>query len=250
MAGHSHWANISRKKSLVDQKRAKVWTKLSRAIIVAARLGGPDPDANFRLRKAVLDARAVSMPADNIDRAIKKGAGGGEGGNVDELTYEGYGPAGVAVMLDIMTDNRNRTASEVRKIFDIHGGKLGESGCVGWMFQRKGVFIVPANSLDADRLMEIALEAGAEDVSQEDDNFEVVCAPDAFTEVSDALEAAKVEILDKQVTRISENYADVGVEDAKRIMKLMDALDDQDDVQAVTSNMNLTPALLAEIEKA
>lgn len=249
MAGHSHWANISRKKSLVDQKRAKVWTKLSRAIIVAARLGGPDPDANFRLRKAVLDARAVSMPADNIDRAIKKGAGGGEGGNVDELTYEGYGPAGVAMMLDIMTDNRNRTASEVRKIFDLHGGKLGESGCVGWMFQRKGVFVVPAASIDADRLMEVALEAGAEDVSREDDNFEVVCAPDAFTEVSDALEAAKIPVLDKQVTRISENYADVSVEDARKIMKLMDALDDQDDVQAVTSNMNLTPALLAEIEK-
>ena len=189
------------------------------------------------------------MPADNIDRAIKKGAGGSEGGTVDELTYEGYGPAGVAMMLDIMTDNRNRTASEVRKIFDLHGGKLGESGCVGWMFQRKGVFIVPAKGIDADRLVEVALEAGAEDVSQEDENFEIVCAPDAFTELADALEAAKIPVTDKQVTRISENWVDVSVEDAKKIMKLSDALDDQDDVQAVTSNMDLTPALLAEIEK-
>ncbi|HEV3343243.1 MAG TPA: YebC/PmpR family DNA-binding transcriptional regulator, partial [Pirellulales bacterium] len=163
MAGHSHWANIAHKKSLIDAKRGKLWSKLSKAIIVAAKMSGGDPEMNLRLRYAIDAARAVSMPKDNINRAIIRGTGELDGGNLDEVMYEGYGPGGVAVLCEILTDNRNRTASEIRKVFELSGGKLGESGCVSWMFERKGVFLIPGSQIEEDALMELALEAGADD---------------------------------------------------------------------------------------
>ena len=166
MAGHSKWANIKHKKAATDAKRGKAWSKLSKAIIVAAKAGGPDPAANIRLRTAIADAKAVSMPKDNIERAIKKGAGEVGGADYEEIIYEGYGPDGVAVMCDILTDNRNRTAPELRKVFEKSGGKMGATGCVGYMFDRKGLFVIPAAAVDEEKLMEVAMEAGAEDISR------------------------------------------------------------------------------------
>src|SRR5919106_1644035 len=192
MAGHSHWANIAHKKGLIDAKRGKLWSKLAKGIMVAAKAGGGDPNANLRLRYAIIDAKAGNMPKDTIDRAIKKGTGELEGVNFEEILYEGYGPNGVAILCDILTDNRNRTAGEVRKIFEIAGGKLGATGCVAWMFDRKGLFQIPADQTDEDTLMELALDAGAEDVRRSGSSFEVICDPDAFSAVTDALEAAGV----------------------------------------------------------
>src|SRR4030042_1186060 len=175
MSGHSHWAGIKHKKALVDSKRGKLWSKLSKAIIIAAKAGGPDPSMNLPLRYAVTDAKAVSMPKDNIERAIKKGAGGQEGANFEEIIYEGYAPGGVAVMCDILTDNRNRTAPEVRKIFERAGGKLGATGCVAWMFDRKGILTIPADHADEEALMALALEAGGGGGRREGGNFENTC---------------------------------------------------------------------------
>src|SRR5437868_2142959 len=208
MAGHSPWANIKHRKAAVDAKRGKLWTKLSKAIIVAARMGGGDPDSNLRLRYAITDAKSVSMPKDNIERAIKRGTGEIAGGEVEEMLYEGYGPGGAAILCEIMTDNRNRTASEIRKIFDIHGGKLGATNCVAWMFERKGLFLISADKASEEQLMEVALEAGADDIKREEDVFEVTCPVDAFTAVSNALETANVPVESKQVTRIPSNTVD------------------------------------------
>jgi YebC/PmpR family DNA-binding regulatory protein len=186
VAGHSHWANIARKKSLVDAKRGKLWSKLAKAIIVAAKHGGADPSANLRLRYAIDAAKAVSMPKDNIQRAIKAGTGDLKGGNLEESIYEGYGAGGVAVMCEILTDNKNRTAPEIRKIFEMCDGKLGGTGCVAYLFDRKGVVRVPLAACDEDRIMELAIDAGAEDVSAADDRWEVICEPAAMTPVIDA----------------------------------------------------------------
>ena len=184
MAGHSHWAGIKHKKALVDNKRGKLWSKLSKAVIIAAKLGGGDPGMNIRLRTAIADAKAGSMPKDTIERAIKKGTGELDGGNFEEVLYEGYGPGGVAVLCDIMTDNRNRTAPEIRKIFDSYNGKLGGTNCVAWMFERKGLFVIPADTVPEDQLMEAALEAGADDVKQVGENFEVTCDPEKYANVA------------------------------------------------------------------
>lgn len=250
MAGHSHWAGIKHKKALVDSKRGKLWSKLSKQIIVAAKIGGGDPETNIRLRTAIADAKAVSLPKDNIARAIKKGTGELDGGNVEEVIYEGYGPAGVAVMCDILTDNRNRTAPEVRKLFEIHGGKLGETNCVAWMFERKGLFVLPADQTDEERLMEVAMESGAEDVLQEADQFEVICDPDVYSDVSDALSAAGLEPEDKQITRLPNNTVDLDAPQARKVLKLMEALDDHDDVQNVSANFNIPDEVMAEIGEA
>ncbi len=250
MAGHSHWAGIKHKKALVDSKRGKLWSKLSKQIIVAAKMGGGDPETNARLRTAIADAKAVSLPKDNIARAIKKGTGELDGGNVEEAIYEGYGPGGVAVMCDIMTDNRNRTAPEVRKLFEIHGGKLGETNCVAWMFERKGLFVLPADQTDEETLMEVALESGAEDVQQEADKFEVTCDPDVYSDISDALEAAGIEPEGKQITRIPNNTVDLDARQARKVLKLMDALDDHDDVQNVSANFNIPDEVVAELDEA
>lgn len=248
MAGHSKWANIKHKKAATDAKRGKAWSKLSKAIIIAAKHGGPDPSGNVRLRTAIADAKAVSMPKDNIERAIKKGSGETEGNNYEEIIYEGYGPAGVAVMCDILTDNRNRTAPELRKVFEKAGGEMGRTGCVGYLFDRKGLFIISAEAHDEEKVMDTALEAGAEDISTSDGNYEVICGPDAYSDVSEALEAASIECLTKSVTRIPQNVVDVeDVEDARKVLQLMEALDDHDDVQAVSANFNISDEILAEL---
>jgi len=249
MAGHSHWAGIKHKKALVDNKRGKLWSKLSKAIIVAAKLGGRDTDTNIRLRTAIADAKAVSMPKDNIERAIKKGTGELDGGNVEEVIYEGYGPNGVAVMCDILTDNRNRTASEVRKIFDNHGGKLGETNCVAWMFERKGLFLISADAASEERLMEIALEAGGDDVKRDGDKFELTCEVDAYSNLSTALEEAGIEVEAKQLTRIPSNTVDLDVEAARTILKLMETLDDHDDVENVSANFNIPDDAMSELSE-
>jgi YebC/PmpR family DNA-binding regulatory protein len=250
MAGHSHWAGIKHKKALIDNRRGKLWSKLSKAIIVAAKIGGGDPNANLRLRYAIIDAKAGNMPKDTIDRAIKKGAGELEGANFEEILYEGYGPNGVAILCEILTDNRNRTAGEVRKIFEIAGGKLGATGCVAWMFDRKGLIEIPADQTNEDSLMELALEAGAEDVRRSGSNFEIICDPDAFTSVSDAVDAAGLKSDVRKITRIPKDTVDLDADSARAVLKLMDALDDHDDVQNVAANFNIPDEAMAAIETA
>lgn len=248
MSGHSHWAGIKHKKAAVDAKKGKVWSKLSKAIIIAAKMGGGDPDANLRLRYAIDDAKALSMPKDNISRAIKKGTGELDGGNLEEVNYEGYGPGGVAILCQALTDNRNRTAPEVRKTFEMSAGKLGNSGCVAWMFQSKGLFIIPAERADEDTLMEIALEAGADDVKRDGDRFEIVCDPAVFRDLAAALEKAGVEPDVKEISLIPENTVDVDdAGTARKVLKLMERLDDLDDVQSVSSNFNIPDEVMAAV---
>ena len=248
MAGHSHWAGIKHKKALIDSKRGKLWSKLSKQIIIAAQMGGGDPDANSRLRTAIADAKAVSMPKDNIARAIKRGTGELAGGTVEEVIYEGYGPHGVAVMCDIMTDNRNRTAPELRKVFEVNGGKLGATNCVAYLFDRKGLFALPQTAVEEESLMEIALEAGAEDVKHVEDTFEITCEPENYSQVSDALAQAELEITSQQLTRIPTNTVDLDAAQATQVLKLLEALDDHDDVQNVSANLNLTDEVVASLE--
>jgi YebC/PmpR family DNA-binding regulatory protein len=248
MAGHSHWANIARKKSIVDNKRGKLWSKLAKAIIVAAKSGGGDPGMNLRLRYAIEDAKSVSMPKDNIQRAIRTGTGELDGGNLEETLYEGYGPGGVAVMCEILTDNRNRTAPEIRKVFEMNGGKLGSTGCVAYLFERKGVFVVGSDKIDEDRLLEIALEAGADDVKVDGDKFEVITGTDVFGLVGDALRTADIEPETSQIQRLPTSTVDVeDPETARQVLKLMEALDNHDDVQNVTANFNIPDEAMAQI---
>ena len=248
MAGHSHWAGIKHKKALIDAKRGKLWSKMAKAIIVAAKTGGGDPDQNLRLRYAIDDAKAISMPKDNITRAIKKGTGELEGGNLEEVIYEGYGPNGVAVLCEVLTDNRNRTAPEIRKVFEMAGGKLGSTGCVAWMFDSKGLFLIDAKKADEDALMELALEAGADDVSQMGDKFEITCNPDSFQDVSKALGDAKIEVEVKEITRIPQNTVDLDEAAAEKVLKMMEKLDDHDDVQSVSANFNIPDDVMAKLD--
>ena len=247
MAGHSHWAGIKHKKALVDNKRGKIWSKISKAIMVAVKLGGGDPETNSRLRLPLADARSARMPKDNIERAIKKGTGELDGGNVEEVMYEGYGPGGVALMCEILTDNRNRTAPEIRKLFEINGGKLGATGCVAYLFERKGLVMIPSEKVEEDTLMELALEVGADDVCQEKENFEVTCEVDVYGDLNDALETAGIEATVKQVTRIPTSTVDLNVGMARKVLKLMEVLDDHDDVQNVSANFNLSDEVMVEI---
>ena len=248
MAGHSHWANIARKKAVVDAKRGKLWSKLAKAIIVAAKHGGGDPDANLRLRYAIDAAKAVSMPKDNIQRAIKTGTGEFMGGDLEESLYEGYAAGGVAVLCEILTDNKNRTAPEIRKIFEICGGKLGGTGCVAYLFERKGVIRLPLAACDEDRIMELALEAGADDVKRADDQWEIVCDPAAMSGVLDALKAAALEPASNEMARIPTNTVDVDdVETARKVLNLMERLDDHDDVQSVSANFSIPDEALAQL---
>lgn len=250
MAGHSHWATIKHKKAAVDAKRGKMWSKLSKAIIVAAKQGGGDPDMNLRLRAAIDAAKAVSLPKDNIQRAIKRGTGEGETSNFEEVVYEGYAAGGVAVMAEVLTDNRNRTASEIRKIFDLSGGKLGATGCVAWMFDKKGLFTVPADKVEEDRLMEVALEAGADDVNRVDDKFEITCDPSVYRQVSDALAGAGIEPEVQELAVIPKNTVDVNdIDTARTVLKLMERLDDHDDVQNVSANFNIPDDVMAAISE-
>ena len=248
MAGHSHWANISRKKSLIDAKRGKLWSKLAKAIIVAAKHGGPDPDANLRLRYAIDAAKAVSMPKDNIQRAIKTGTGELKGGDLEESLYEGYGAGGVAVLCEILTDNKNRTAPEIRKIFEMCGGKLGGTGCVAYLFERKGVVRVPQAACSEDRLMEIALEAGADDVKLAGDRWEVTCEPAVMAAVVDAVRQAGMDGDANEIVRIPTNTVAVDdVDTARKVLDLMERLDDHDDVQSVAANFSIPDEAMAQL---
>ncbi len=247
MAGHSQYSNIKHRKALVDSKRSKLWSKLSKAIIVAAKLGGGDPSGNVRLRTAILDAKAVSLPRDNIERAIKKGIGEIEGGDVEEVLYEGYGPGGVAVLCDIMTDNRNRTAPEVRKLFENHGGKLGSTNCVAYLFERKGIVIVKQSSVELEQLMELALENGADDVTETGEVFEVTCTPDVYSAIVEAIESQNIEIEMKEVRRVPSNSVEVDSETAIAVMQLLEKLEDHDDIQSVASNVSFTDEQLASL---
>lgn len=241
MSGHSKWANIKRHKEKVDAAKGKIFSKVAREIIVAARLGGPNPDANFRLKTAIAKAKAANLPNDNIERAIAKGAGNLEGSNYEELIYEGYGPGGVAVLLEIMTDNRNRTAGEVRYLFSKNGGNLGESGCVAWMFDRKGLITVEraGSPLGEDDLMLQAIEAGASDFKTEGDYYEIYTEPEQLEAVRAALEAAKVKPEDVELTYVPQNTVELRGDDARKMLKLMDALEDHDDVQKVHANFDI-----------
>ena len=248
MAGHSHWAGIKHKKAAIDNKRGKLWSKLSKAIIIAAKMGGGDPATNIRLRQAIQDAKDVSMPKDNISRAIKKGTGELAGGDVEEIIYEGYGAHGVAIMCDIMTDNRNRTAPELRKMFEIHGGNMGATNCVAWLFERKGLFLIPVEGCDEEVVMETALEAGADDFQMQSEQYEITCEPELYTDVADALTTAGITVTSKQVTRIPNNTVDLDADQARKVLKLMEALDDHDDVQNVSANFNLSDEVVVELQ--
>ena len=240
MAGHSKWANIQHRKGAQDKKRGKLFTKLAKEIIVAARMGDPDPATNSRLRLAVDKAKSQSMPKDNIERAIKRGAGVLEGEAYEEIRYEGYGPNGVAVMVDCMTDNRNRTVAEVRHAFSKHGGNLGNDGSVAYLFDKKGYFLF-APGTDEEQIMEVALEAGAEDiVSYDDSSVEVITGPDEYEAVKDALAGAQLEAEESDVTMRPQTSIDLDEESYASIQRLIDALEDLDDVQNVYANAEMS----------
>ena len=245
MAGHSHSANIAVRKGKQDAVRAKLYSKLSRYIIIAARNGGGDPDTNLKLRYAIDKARAVSMPRDNIERAIKRGTGELGSEIMEELSYEGFGPCGVAVFVDTTTDNRNRTNGEVRKIFEKGGGNMGGPGCVGYLFDRKGIFAVDASAVAEDALMNVVLESGADDMSRQGDVFEIICDPGVFSQVQEALVKAGLTPKSAEVAMLPKTTVDVDLETGKKIVRLMELLDEHDDVQNVYSNANLTDEMLA-----
>ena len=249
MSGHSKWSTIKRKKGAIDATRGNMFTRLIKEITVAARSGGGDPDGNPRLRSAILTAKKENMPKDNITRAIKKGTGEIAGEVYEEILYEGYGPGGVAVLVECMTDNRNRTVADVRHYFAKSNGNLGESGCVAWMFDKKGLIQVDKKSISEDDLMELALEAGAEDVVEEETEFQVYTAPETFDEVCEALEKAGVKTLEASVSRIPQNTVEVTEEKpAKALLKLLESLEDHDDVQSVHANFDIDDELMEKLQ--
>ena len=249
MAGHSHWAGIKHKKAAIDKKRGKLWSKLARNIIMAAKDGGGDPAANLSLRYAIDKGKEANMPKDTIEKAIKRGTGELDGANYEEVLYEGYGTNGIAIMCEVLTDNRNRTASELRKIFDSRGGALGATGCVAWIFTKKGLFTVKADTTTEDALMEIALEAGAEDVQEAGDTFEITCSVEAFTAVREALEQKGLKTEVAELSQIPSNTVSVEDEEAARkVLALMEAIEDQDDVQEVYANFDIPDEIAAKLE--
>jgi YebC/PmpR family DNA-binding regulatory protein len=240
MSGHSKWSTIKRKKGAADAKRGKAFTKIIKEIMVAARFGGSDINSNSRLRAAVTAAKAENMPKDNIERAIKKGTGELEGVNYEELIYEGYGPGGVAMMLEVMTDNKNRTVADVRHIFSKQNGNLGEAGCVSWMFEKKGLIVIDKSNANEDRLIEVALDAGALDVKDTDKDFELVVPPPNFEEVKKALEDAGFKFNYAEVTLVPQSTIRLTGKEAEQMLKLMEGLEDSDDVQKVYANFDIT----------
>ncbi len=251
MSGHSKWANIKHRKGRQDAIKGKVFTKLGKELIVAAKMGGANPEANFRLKIAIQKAKAANMPNDNIERAIQKGAGGQDDKNYEELVYEGYGPAGVAVMVNILTDNRNRTAGEIRHIFTKNGGSLGETGCVGWMFKKKGIIVIRKEDLemDEDDLMLLALEEGAEDIETSDEEeLRVVTAPEDFQKVKEGLEGKGVVLSSADVTMVPDTTVEVtDQEQAKKILNLMDILEDHEDVQDSYTNFDIPDEVMEQL---
>jgi YebC/PmpR family DNA-binding regulatory protein len=245
MAGHSHAANIAHRKGVVDAKRGKLFTKLCRAIQVAAKHGGGDPDSNLKLRYAIDKARSVSCPKDNIERSIKKGTGELGADNYDEIVYEGYGPGGVAVLCEVLTDNRNRTAGELRKAFEVCGGNLGASGCVSYLFNFKGLFLIDAKYVTEENLMDVALEAGADDIELIEGFWEVTCDPKLFESVRKAFETSKIATESAETSYLATNYVDLDVDAGRKMLRLRDILDENDDVQNVYANDNLPEDLTA-----
>lgn len=247
MAGHSKFKNIMHRKGAQDKKRSSLFAKLSKEVMVAAKMGGPDPSANARLRAAIATARSNSMPKDNIERAIQKGAGGGEGTDYEEIRYEGYGPGGIAVIVDVLTDNRNRSASDVRSIFSKSGGSLGESGSVSFMFDQVGEIQYSAETADADTMFEAALEAGAEDVKSSDEGHEVICGSDSLHAVAGELEARFGEAASARLAWKPQNLVPVDADKAESVLKLMDTLDDNDDVQNVFANFDIADDVMESL---
>lgn len=249
MAGHSKWANIKHRKGAEDAKRGKIFTKLVKEIIVAARMGGGDPNANPRLRAAIQNAKSNNLPKDKVERSIKKGTGELEGVNYEETNYEGYGPGGAAVLVESMTDNKNRTVSDIRHIFSKHGGKLGENGCVDWMFDKKGWIAVKKSKVDEETLMTVALDAGAEDIREEDqENYEIITPPEAIEDVKAALNEAEIPYENDEVTMLPQSYINLAGKEAEQMYRLMDALDDNDDVQKVYTNADIPEDVIAEMQ--
>ncbi len=244
MAGHSKWAQIKRKKAVTDARRGQLWTKLLKEISVAARLGGGDPAGNARLRVAVQDARGSNVPSDNIERAIKRGTGELEGVNYEDVVYEGYGPGGVALLIEAVTDNRNRTVADLRHLFSRNGGNLGESGCVAWMFDQRGYFAFDGEAMSEEEFMEAAIEVGVDDVATSQEGFEMFTAPERFSEIRDALERSELEPTTQQLARLPKSQVQVDAETAPRILRLIEALEEQEDVQNVWANFEMDDELL------
>jgi len=250
MSGHSHWSTIKFKKAIIDSKRGKLWSKIARMIIVAAKAGGGDPAANLTLRYAIDKAKAANMPKDTIEKAIKKGTGELGGVSYEEVLYEGYAPGGVAVMLEALTDNRNRTAPEIKKIFERRGGSLGASGCVGWMFSKKGIIGVKTSAISEDELMDIALSAGADDMQNTGELFEITCAPSAYEQIKKTLAEKKIAVEMAELSMIPQNRVEVtDPEIAQRILAMMDEFEDHDDIQEVYANFDIPEEILAKIQK-
>lgn len=248
MSGHSKWSTIKRKKGAADAKRGKIFTKIIKEITLAARLGGGDPDGNARLRTAILAAKDENMPKDNIERAIKKGVGEiGGASSFEETTYEGYGPGGVALLVEVLTDNKNRTVAEIRHILSKHGGNLGENGCVAWMFDKKGSLLVNKNDIGEDALMELALEAGADDVREEEHEFEVITSPSAFEAVRRAIEQRGIKLLSASIGMIPQNTVQLEAGKAEQMLKLMEKLEDNDDVQNVYANFDIPDEIMEKL---
>jgi len=246
MSGHSKWASIKHKKAAADAKRGKVFTKVIKELAVAARMGGGDPDSNARLRKAISDSKAVNMPADNIKKAIMKGTGQLEGVSYEEMSYEGYGPGGVAIYVETLTDNKNRTVSEIRHIFSKNGGNLAESGCVAWMFDRKGYIVVEKAKAAEDELLDLVLEAGAEDLREDGSNYEIFTEPDDYEAVSNALEENNIETAASNLGYIPQNYVKLQGKQAQQLMRLMEEMEDHDDVQNVWANFDIDEEEIAQ----
>lgn len=248
MSGHSKWSTIKRKKGAIDAKRGKIFSKLIKEITVAARQGGGDPDGNPRLRSAIATAKKENMPNDNISRAISKGSGGGEGDTYEEILYEGYGPGGVAILVECMTDNRNRTVADVRHFFAKSNGNLGENGCVAWMFDKKGQILIDRQTISEEELMEKALEAGAEDVIEEENEFQVITSVEDFNDVRESFEQQGVEFLEASISMIPQNTIDVTEENiATALLKLLENLEDHDDVQNVHANFDIEESLMEKL---
>ncbi len=246
MAGHSHWSQIRHKKAAVDKKRGALWSKLVRGVIMAARDGGSNPDMNFRLRLAIDKAKAANVPRDTIERAVGRGSGE-DGAQYEELSYEGYGPGGTAMLLAIVTDNRNRTAPEIRKIFERHGGNLSTTGSVSWQFKRQGVLTFPVESAGEEQLMEVTLEAGAQDIQKEGDFWHVTCEPDSFQAVKEAVTAAGLTPEVAEMAMLPTSTVPVDAETGRKVMALMEELDDHEDVQEVYSNFDIPDEVMAQI---
>jgi len=248
MSGHSKWSTIKRKKGALDAKRGKMFTKLIKEITVAARMGGGDPESNSRLRTAIATAKAENMPKDNIERAIKKGTGELEGTQYEELVYEGYGPGGVAVLVEVMTDNKNRSIAEIRHIFTKYGGNLGENGCVSWMFDKKGSLVFSKDQVSEDDIMAIALESGADDIKETEKEYEVIVDPQEFETVKEAFDKSGISYLVAEIGMIPQNTISLEGKDAERMLKLMDALEDSDDVQHVYANFDISEDIMETLQ--